>query len=578
MSTFVIRNLRKNRQATEQSSNSTPTTELSMREKFVQKRQKKEQKNRAILNTIIALLLGLVVGLPTMFLASPKIAIGGTIGVIVMFLSFQYPRMALWGFLIYMPFSGTVIYWLAGGSAILQIAKDAFYIPALLALIIDCRRRNQPIFVAKQLMFTLSLLFGVCLATLFLVNGLYQLFPDLNSWSATRSALAEGEPFLQGLLGLKVLMGYIPLIFCAYYLIEDKKTLLRVGRVLVTLAVICCALGIMQYLWLKTGRCQATSEFAEGGDLFKASLDAKCLVGGAALYSPEFRQIRLPGTFVSPWHWAWFLIGNSAICYTVAFFDPFPLWRLIGMSGMALVAFNAIICGQRIAFALVPVFIVAMLIGTGQVFRLKRFLPIAIGLGVALVIFISNNPEFVQERFNSFIARWNTAPPHLFIANQFDWAVRNYPFYNHFGIFGAGLGKATSSTRFFGPVSFVETFHPKLIYEIGYLGFFAFMAFITNLVIFSFKQYRSLKDPELRSFALAFLIFIILIGYFPYWYPLDTDPVSTYFWLFAGIILKLPVIDKQERSKEVDAITTKGKQGRNKLPYRKQMRLKRKSL
>jgi hypothetical protein len=89
------------------------------------------------------------------------------------------------------------------------------------------------------------------------------------------------------------------------------------------------------------------------------------------------------------------------------------------------------------------------------------------------------------------------------------------------------------------------------------------MAFITNLAIVTWKGYRSLKDTTLRSFALAFWLFIVLIGYFPYWYPLDTDPVSTYFWLFAGILLKLPVIDKQERSKELEAITTKGKQKRN---------------
>lgn len=567
MTTFLIRNYRKNKVNQDLDTDSTTTVELSMKEKIAEKRAKKQQSTRLILNVAISLILGLMVGLPTMFFAEMKYGIAGGLGAIAVFMSFQYPRSALWAFLIYMPFSGTVIYWLAGGSLVLQLAKDVFYIPALIALIIDCRRRNKPIFVEKQLMLTLSLLFAICLITLLLVNGSYQLFPDvMSAGSAFRQTIADGDPFFQGLLGLKVLLGYLPLIFCAYYLIEDKKTLIKLGRILVLLAIICCALGIMQYIWLKTGRCQATSDFAEGEELFRASLGAKCLVGGSALYSPQFNQIRLPGTFVSPWHWAWFLIANSTICYTVAFFDSSPLWRLMGLIGMALVGFNAIICGQRISFGLVPIFLIVMLIFTGQVFRLKRFVPVAIGLGIAFVFFISKNPEFVQQRYDSFIGRWNNSPPHLFIANQFDWVMSNYRSYNTFGIFGAGLGKATSSTRFFGDVAFIETFHPKVIYEIGYIGFFLFMLFITNLVIVTYKKYRSLKDPLLRSFALSLWVFVVLIGYFPYWYPLDTDPVSTYFWLFAGVILKLPVIDKQERDKEIQALNKQGKrQGKHRL-------------
>jgi hypothetical protein len=196
-----------------------------------------------------------------------------------------------------------------------------------------------------------------------------------------------------------------------------------------------------------------------------------------------------------------------------------------------------------------------MFILTGQIVKLKKFIPIGIGLAIALIGFASLNPEFFQERLDSFVGRWNNSPPHLFIADQFDWALRNYQYYNTLGILGAGVGRATNSTRTFGPVSFVETFHPKLIFEIGYLGLFAFMTFITHLSIYTFKQYRWLRDPALRSFASAFWVFMLIIGYFPYWYPLDTDPVAVYYWLFAGLLIKLPEIDKQERNKELEELT-----------------------
>ncbi len=75
------------------------------------------------------------------------------------------------------------------------------------------------------------------------------------------------------------------------------------------------------------------------------------------------------------------------------------------------------------------------------------------------------------------------------------------------------------------------------------------MIFVTHLCFLTFKAYRSLKDDCLRSFASGFWVFLLIISYFPYWYPLDTDPVAVYYWFFAGVILKLPVIDKEEQAK-----------------------------
>jgi hypothetical protein len=535
---------------------------VNLKEKIAEQRKKREKTAKFIGFMSIAILLGFVLGLPLAIAVSPKIGIGAFLAVTIMLFSYQYPRTALWAFLIYMPFAGTVTYWIASGSVLFQVAKDAFYFPALLALIVDCRRKGKPIFVEKKLLPSLAFLVVVAVITLLVVNGGQQVLPSCSYLKALDldGDCKNGVPFMQGVLGLKVLLGYIPLIFCAYYLIEDKKQLLFLGRLLAVLAVICCLLGLVQYWYLKTGRCAATSDLgATGAELYKASLDAKCLVGGSVLYSPEYGVIRLPGTFVSPWHWAWFLIANSAITFTVAFFETSFLWRLISFTGMGLVFINAVISGQRIALGLVPVVTVIMLVLTGQIVNLKRFLPIAVGLGIALIGFISLNPEFIQERIDSFVARWNTSPPHLFIAQQFDWAVRNYPHYNTAGILGAGLGKATGSTRVFGEINLIETFHPKLIFEIGYIGLFAFMIFITHLNIYAFKKNRLLRDPVLRSFASAFWVFMLIIGYFPYWYPLDTDPVAVYYWLFAGVLIRLPVIDKQERQKEIEGIVHENK-------------------
>ncbi|MBE9223425.1 hypothetical protein IQ215_12030 [Cyanobacterium stanieri LEGE 03274] len=554
-------------------SNAPPSTPapLSRKEKMALKRQERQKRQKLISSWAIALTLGILVALPSFFILSPKMAAAAALGVMALILSYQFPKSALWVFLIYMPFGGTVVYAFAGGNLIFQIAKDVFYIPALFALLIQAWKNRKPIIIAKPLMPTLMILSIVCLMVLVFINLRIQLLaPACNLVSNINPPppCKEGQPFLQGILGLKIFVGYIPLMFCGYHLIEDKQTVLKLGRLLAVLAIICCLLALVQYQFLKSGRCQATSELTSGAGLFRASLDARCFVGGSLLYTPAQNQIRLPGTFVSPWHWGWFLIANSAICFTVAFFETSRFWQLIGLGGMALVFINAVISGQRAALFLVPVFIFLMLVLTGQLFRLKRFIPIAMAIAVVGIIFVSANPEFVTDRVNSAIGRWNASPPQEFIIKQWQWAMTN----GGNILLGSGLGKATNSARSFGSVAFIETYHPKLIYEVGMLGLIAFLGFITHLVIYTFKKYRSIKDPTLQSFASGFWVFLLFLGYFPYWYPLDTDPVAVYYWLFAGVLIKLTVIDKQEREQEVHNILSKNRKNRKQFKSLKKRR------
>lgn len=533
----------------------------SIKETIARKRQAKDALNKLIAVSSTCLAIGLALGVPLALVTEVKLGLSVAVGIPALILSYIYPRASLWFFLIYLPLSGTVTYWIGGGNTLFQIAKDIFYIPALIGLIQECRRKRKPIIISSKLLPSLIILLVFALATLFVVNLPDQFLPScqdltqkylldssgnyiLDSRGIVISVpCKDGIPFLQGLIGLKVLVGYVPLIFCAYYLIEDKEKLFFFGRLLVILAIICCLLGIVQYWMLDSGRCYGTRD-AVGDALFKASLKAKCFVGGSLLFSPSQGVIRLPGTFVSPWHWAWFLIGNSAITFTTAFSDPSRFWRFSGLTGLALVFINAVICGQRIALLLVPAVVIILLILTGQIANLKRFIPIAAILALVLGLAAVTNQEFFQQRIDSLVGRWNQASPFTFMQQQWDWAIFNFK-----GILGRGLGYGTNSSRAFGEVALIETFHPKIFYEIGPLGLLAFMVFVSHLTILTFQNYRSVRDKVLRSFASSFWVFILIISYFPYWYPLDTDPVAVYYWFLAGIVFKIPQLDKQEREK-----------------------------
>lgn len=514
---------------------------LTLKEQLAQKRKAAQAKKELTNFLSSAVGVGLFVGILVTLVAGIKAAVPAVLGIIVMSLSYKYPRQALFGFLIYVPFGGTITYYI-GNSPILQLAKDSFYVPALIGLWQDCRKKNLPLIIPQGLKTPFFILLGMCVMTLLFVNGAQQFSPPP---PALFKPAPKEIPLGMGILGLKVFIGYVPLISCAYYLIPSKKEFLFISRLQIVLILACCVLGFIQYFFLLTGICQGTRE-AEGAALFKATLEARCFFGGSLVYSPEQGVIRLPGTFVAPWQWAWFLISSTFFTFATGFSDPSLLWRGVGLGTMAMVFVNAVISGQRIALALVPACFVLLLLLTGQVGNLKRFLPIGIGLVVILGGAISSNPAVVQERTESFVSRWNASPPYEFITQQFEEVWKNLD-----GPLGSGLGRATNSARALGETKLVETYYPKVMHEVGPIGLMGFVALVTTLTIICFRTYRKVKNRNFRGYGAALWVFILFISYNTYYYPLDVDPVAVYYWFFAGVLLKLPDIDKQERLLEL---------------------------
>ncbi|MEL7313673.1 MAG: hormogonium polysaccharide biosynthesis protein HpsL [Cyanobacteria bacterium J06559_3] len=504
--------------------------ELSRKEQRKQERQRAKARQEVIQFCSGVIVLSIFAGVVFSLIAEPKLGIGLGGAIAALLLSFKFPRYALYGFIFYLPFSGTVTYGVGGGSAILQLAKDAIFFPALIGVILFCRKFKQPLILPQAIKIPLLMFVTFLAAVLLLVNGSQQLS-------------AEGEvPILVGILGLKALLGYLLLIPCIYYLIRTKEDLYFLLRSQVVLIIVCCGLAFIQYSMLKAGICAGTQ--ASGENLFKASLDSRCFVGGALLYTPEQGQIRLPGTFVAPWQWGWFLISSAFFAFGTAFNDRSWIWRMLGLVSMVTVAMMSVLSGQRIALALVPVVVLVLLVVTGQIVNLKKFLPIGILLALVLTFLAARNPDLVNERVESLRGRWEASPPHTFVIQQLQWAQRRQQ-----GLLGRGLGRATNAARIYGKTQLVETYHSKVLYEIGPIGLVMLLALFTVLIIATFRAYRSIKEPNLRGYGASMWVFVLFISYFPYYYPLDVDPVNVYYWLAAGIVLKLPDIDRQERLK-----------------------------
>ena len=505
----------------------------------------------AIATILISLVLGIVF--------DKKAALLGIFAVPAMVASFIYPRMGLLALIIYLPLNSTFalavarVFQLKGNLidadtsyALYKIAKDAFYYGALAAILIKTKTFKQLYPQIKPFLIAALILLASSLITFLFVN------------------LPQGA-IAVGIVGLKILLSYIPLVLCGYYLIEQKRDLFMVNRVLIVMILVCCGLALIQYFLLVQGICP-DNEFLNQLEVLvpksdtefypniteKASLKAQCFVGGSVLYNPDRGLIRLPGTFSDPWQWSWFLVSSSVISYAASFSDPQKRWRVAGWVAMVLVFLATLVSGQRIPFLLVPLFYLVLFIATS---KHKQKLPLKLGiLGLISLLAVTLNP-FIQERGLNFLDRWLYSSPIDFVGNQMQWM------FNYVQLFGFGLGKATSGALYVAGeegIRLIETYYAKLLYEIGIVGFIAFMALVTILCILTFKAYLKVKNAALKHWGLCIWIFLLFISYNPYYYPLSVEPVSVYYWLFAGLLLKLPEISEKLEDEERFLVTVQG--------------------
>jgi hypothetical protein len=207
-------------------------------------------------------------------------------------------------------------------------------------------------------------------------------------------------------------------------------------------------------------------------------------------------------------------------------------WHIINSIAIALTVIATIVSGQTTATILVPIIFLILLIATESH---KTKLTLKLGIAGILLLLIANNCGVFGSTLDSIITRWNYTPPQSFIVDQFQWITKD-----GVALFGHGLGKAASAARKLGKIVLIETFYPRLIYEIGWLGTSIFLTVVSLVTVFGFQAYHSLEKISQKKLALCLWLFILLISYNTYYYPLLVEPVTIYYWFFAGILLKLP--------------------------------------
>jgi hypothetical protein len=112
---------------------------------------------------------------------------------------------------------------------------------------------------------------------------------------------------------------------------------------------------------------------------------------------------------------------------------------------------------------------------------------------------------------------------------------------------GMGTGTNTGAARFAvnDPNAFIglENYYAKAVYELGLPGLLIVGGLFVAIVFAGLRVHARMRSPVLRCWASALVAFfvVILLNSFKGWL-VDLDPVNVYYWVFAGILLKLPVL------------------------------------
>lgn len=355
---------------------------------------------------------------------------------------------------------------------------------------------------------------------------------------------------LVGLIGLKVWLFYMPLYILGYYLINDKSQLIRLSKILLMLGMIPAIFGIVQAQLIYMGDAGLAYALygpaASGMTQSFARFDA---AGGSGL-------VRIPSLFTFPLQYSSFLFALLAVCYGLFMgSEYFRQKRTMYALALGIVTVALITSGARAVYVLLPGFLVLALLlsrKSGQVKKsitsLLILVPLAVGM---MVFFLQSTLETFLDFALSIVTGYLGTSADTSLINQFEYALR-------VTWFGLGTGMNTGQARYvlgyqFAGSSYlnlfsgnsVESFPGKAILEIGVPGLILAVALFGWILISSYRQIGKLQDPLLRGFGVSLFAFLAaMIAYLYKGAVLDYDPVNVFFWFFAGILMKLPALEK----------------------------------
>ncbi len=362
-----------------------------------------------------------------------------------------------------------------------------------------------------------------------------------------------------GLLGLKLDIYYLPLMFVAYALVRTPEDLNRFLKLSVAIAVVISAIG----LWQATvspnflSPAKLAPELQELGRLTRETPLTHQLI-----HAPS-------GVFVSAGRFADFLIlmwivSMGQLGYSLLTRSPHTKYAILALG---LITGGTMLCGVRHAIIFNAISALTMsaafLWGApwrwGQGHRLSKAIRRAFLVGAAsLLLLMEFSPTILGAHWEFFS---ETMDPTSSVS-QFHSRVVEYPWVNLQEAFahpnwilGYGTGTASMGTQYVAKVlgappsasGGVENGAGTLLIELGILGPLLWLAWTGTMLYFQWEIVRKLRQTVYFpiAFAIFWYSFLILI---PLTYltisPFQNFVNNSYLWILTGIMFRLPQLAK----------------------------------
>jgi hypothetical protein len=463
-----------------------------------------------------AVLLGLAVGSGRAVAAATLVLV-----VTAMVVGLQDWRRAVYGLLLLLPFSGVPYVLLYPNVRPALVLKDVvFVVPAYVGFVASrgTRRRVEP---------------GALPAVLLVLFALLVAVEVFNPAVPNR---------LVGLIGAKVWLFYMPFCLLAYHLVDSRADLARLLAVMSLAAIAPALIGLAEavlvyagqpdlvYRWYRGAAESATQGFAQ----FDFS-------GGGSLR-------RIPSTFSFVTQYFAFLVCMIAASYA--------WWRgvlargrlaPVGAVVWLLLLAASFLSGARAAFVLVPFLVLLTIVLEARDLRLpvgRLVVPSAVLVGVTVAVLGIGIGTLLSHTIGVGMEEFQV----VFVDS----------FHRVLGttVGGLGTGIDTNGARyaFDRPDQFTavngawyESWYVKAYLELGVAGLIMIVAILGQPIVAGLRRHAALRDPRLRAVSaslLALLVWNLVYGIKGQF--VDLDPSNVYFWLFIGVLAKLPRLDREE--------------------------------
>jgi hypothetical protein len=439
-------------------------------------------------------------------------------------------RWSLYALLAYIPVSGILItaaYGERAERAAAVLAKDyLFVVPAYVGFAVWALPRRRAL-GAPGGRLLLALLGG--LAVLAVAQAFNPSLPN----------------YLVGAIGLKIWVFYLPLFVLGYHLVRTRGELRFLLGLMSVTALIPAIIGLVEAGLVYSGHEDVVYRvYGDAAGAVTQGYVGFALPSGAVLK-------RIPSTFSSFYQYYTFLGSMLAVSYAWSRWQAERGGRVaFAIAAWLLVLAASFLVGVRTSFFLIPVLLVLIvLLDRGFARRPNVRTSVAAAATAVVLLGVTgalatgvyeHAAEAARQEFGDVIVD----SPRDAVAVT--WVGR-----------GAGIDSTASRYAFGSDEEFVHATYPliggrtheswyvKTYVELGALGLALVVVLLGVLVVRLLKLHVRLRRPELQATSAAFLALLLWVLIYGFKAPyVDLDPLNVYFWLFAGLLFRLPSLDR----------------------------------